>query len=374
MQTNIDTAAISAFPHLLVTLLFYILFAFIYIAIIRQNKLGALSKGQLNGLLVVVLLCASLFRAMIVYKYSGHLGKLDILPIASDFISAWLIYRFAVKPLGNGIALGVCILFAMNPAVVFHASVSFQASTFFIMGIVVLIFALSSLRRFLLAIIGSILVLSAALLTGMFTFATFKPWLWIAEVIKHIFKTDNYATLNVFNLFALTGGNGFAGSNERMLLSYNIWGIILLAGAFIYVGYFITRIKLPLNLSKVIFILLLLTVSVFVLAPHMRISYLYPAIPLALFSYILTQDRRLLQLLFGFSVTHFINASFAHAYSETVHPLIPHVEGILMVTSLANVVLWMYLIYSGFDIFVKKRILKMEIVGLDKLEQKAGET
>ncbi|QGQ95333.1 phospholipid carrier-dependent glycosyltransferase [Paenibacillus psychroresistens] len=374
MQSKTVEATISAFPDLLLSLLFFIVFALIYIAIIRQNKLGTLSKGRLNGLLVFVLLFAGLIRGLIVYKYSGHIYRIDILPIAADIIAAWLIYCFAVKPLGKGIALGVCLLFAMNPAVMFHASVSFQATSYFIMCIVVVIFAISSLRRFILSILGSIFVLTAALLTGMFQFSTFKPWLWIAQVVKHVFVTDTYATLNVFNLFALTGGNGFAASNERMLLSYNIWGLILLAGAFIYLGFFIKRIKQPLNLSKVIFILLLFVVSVFVLAPHMRISYLYPAIPLAIFSYILTQDRRLLQLLFGFSVTHFINSSFAHAYSKTAHPLIPHVEGILMVVSLTNVVLLIYLIYSGYDIFIKQRILKMEIVEFNQPEPNLQET
>lgn len=369
MHSKTDIVAISAFPDLLLSLLFFILFAYIYIAIIRQNKLGHLTSGRLNGILVIVFLGAGLFRALIVYKYAGHIGKMDALPIAADLISAWLIYCFGVKPLGRGVALGVSMLFVWNPATVFHACVSFQASTYFIMGIVITVFALSAIRRLILSIIGSIMLLAAALLAGLFQWHTFKPWLWIYEVFKHIFYTDTYATLNVFNLFALTGGNGFEANNERMLLSYNIWGIILLAGASLYIGFFLARIKKPMTLSKIVFALLLITVSVFTLAPHMRISYLYPAIPLALFSYILTQDRRLLQLLFGFSVTHFINASFAHAYSQTAHPLIPHVEGILMIVSFANVVLWMYLIYCGFDIFIKERILKMITADTDRLEQ-----
>lgn len=369
MHSKTDIVSISTFPDLMVSLIFFGLFAFVYITIIRQDKLGALSGSRLNGLIVAVLLASGVIRVLIIDKYAGPLGKMDILPIAADLIAAWLIYRFGVKPLGKGAAWGVSLLFALNPAAIFHASVSFQASTYFIMSLVIVVFAISSVRRLLLSVLVSIGLFVIALLTGVLGWNTFKPYLWLSEVIKHIFFSDTYATLNVFNLFALTGGNGFEASNQRMLLSYTIWGMILLAGAFIYIGFFLSRIKRPIMLSTIIFTLLLLSVSVFVLAPHMRISYLYPAIPLAIFSYILTQDRRLLQLLFGFSITHFINSSFAHAYSATDHPLIPHVEGILMVVSLANVVLWMYLLYSGYDIFIKERILKLITVDLDQLEQ-----
>jgi dolichyl-phosphate-mannose-protein mannosyltransferase len=372
LHSNTDIVHISAFPDLLVALLFLVLFVFTYIGILRLNKLRGLSNASLNALLVFVLISASVIRSLVVYKLSGQIHKENLFPIAADLISAWLIYRIAARPLGKGAALGICILFALNPAVIFHASVWFQASSYFIMGLVLVIFALSSRRRFLLSVIGSFIGYAAAVLSGLISYSTFKPWSWLGSVFKHLFVTDTFATLNVFNLFALTGGNGFAASNERMLVSYTVWGMILLSAAFIYIVYFFVRIKHPIRLSKIIFTVLLFNVFVFVLAPHMRISYLFPVIPLLLASYILTKDRRMLQLLFGFSVTHFINASYAHAYSQTAQPLIPHVDGILMVVSLTNVVLLIYLVYVGMDVFIKKRVLTMLTAELDQMDLTAS--
>jgi dolichyl-phosphate-mannose-protein mannosyltransferase len=373
LNSKTDIIHISAIPDLLVALLFFLLLTFTYIGILRKNKLGSLSGSRLNGLFVFVLISACMIRSLVVYKLSGNITQENLLPFAADLISAWLIYRLGVKPLGKGPALGICLLFALNPAVIFHASIWFKASSYFIMGLIIVIFALSSRKRFLFSVIGSLLGYTAALVTGLITYSSFNPWSWMSLVFKHLFVTDTFATLNVFNLFALTGGNGFAASNERMLLSYNIWGMILLSAAFIFIGYFFVRIKHPIRLSKIIFILVLLNVSVFVIAPHMRISYLYPAIPLLLISYIFTKDRRMLQLLLGFSVTHYINASYVHAYSKTAQPLIPHVDGILMVTSLANVVLLFYLIYTGVDIFIKQRVLTMLTMDAEQTEPIASE-
>jgi 4-amino-4-deoxy-L-arabinose transferase-like glycosyltransferase len=373
LHAKTDIVHISAFPDLLVALLFFLLFVFTYIGILRLNKLGGLSALRLNSLLAFILLSACVIRFLVVYKLSGHIIHENSLPIAADLLSAWLIYRLGAKPLGKGPALGICLLFALNPAVIFHASIWFQAGSYFIMGLVMVIFALTSRRRFLLSVIGSLIGYAAAILTGLITYSPFKIGSWISQVFTHLFVTDTFATLNVFNLFALTGGNGFAAGNERMLLSYTIWGMILLSIAFIFIGYFFVRIKHPIRLSKIIFIVLLLNVSVFVLAPHMRISYLYPAIPLLLISYILTKDRRMLQLLFGFSVTHYINASYVHAFSKTAQPLIPHVDGILMVVSLTNVVLLIYLIYTGIDIFIKQRVLTMLTIDAEQMEPAASE-
>jgi dolichyl-phosphate-mannose-protein mannosyltransferase len=342
------------------SVLFFILYAFVYVGIIRQNRLGLWKRRSINRLFLCLLAGAVLLRFYIANKVLGHSDLIHFLPIAADFLSTGLIYRYALlKRLRVGTAFGIASLFALNPAVLFHAAVWGQASSYFIL--LVVIYAVSAGKRIALSIaMGSLFVL-----LGIFATSTSRPWAWLLTVIKHVFYTDTFATGNAFNLFALTGGNGYADTDRRMLLSYNEWGIILVAAALSFAGYLLFHKRTPINLSKIMFTLLLLNVSVFVLAPHMRISYLLPAIPLALISYILSKDRRILQLFLGFSLTHYINVGYSYSYSKTAIPLITHVDGIMMVTSLANVVLLIYLVYVGLDLFINKRTLTLAPLQLE---------
>lgn len=172
---------------------------------------------------------------------------------------------------------------------------------------------------------------------------------WILSKYGSTLASYPYATLNAFNLFALTGGNLAPVSQQILLFSYGIWGNIFIALIVLFTALIMLRGQ---ELSCLWYTPLFLSASVFVLSAKMHERYLFPALALALGLHIVTRDRVALLLFAGFSTTQFLNVAQVLALSHNDIYGVPPLDPLLLAVSLANVILWLLLVKVGYDHYV----------------------
>ena len=73
---------------------------------------------------------------------------------------------------------------------------------------------------------------------------------------------------------------------------------------------------------------------------------------LALVFHIVTHDRLALLLFAGFSITQFLNAAQVLALSHKDIYGVPRLDPLLLAVSLANLILWMLLVWTGYRRYV----------------------
>ncbi len=328
--------------------------------------------------------------------------------IICDLLSCILIYRIARRKLNEVSALGLAIAYAFNPAVIVNSAIWGQADSiytllafliveaiharrFWLGGLVLafallikvqtafiafaLLFALAEekkLRHWALAIgvgIGSFILL-------ILPFAIKLPPDWIIVQLIGTLTGYPYATVNAYNLFALFGANWRASGAPFLFgISSDIWGItlgyiFLVFSAFIY---FYSREK-----SKNYYSGLLTITVIFLFIPGMHERYLYAAAIFSLMAYVYERDKRFLFLLLGFSLTIFINVY--HILDVFIvgglanlripdYPDDPLQSPFMLVTAVANLLLFFYMLYVGVDIYILKKVkLLKERVRVSEIE------
>ncbi|MEO5358260.1 MAG: phospholipid carrier-dependent glycosyltransferase [Nitrospirae bacterium YQR-1] len=178
-------------------------------------------------------------------------------------------------------------------------------------------------------------------------FAVHKEPLWI---VHHYIKTLSsypYATSNAFNLFALTGGNFADVTGRFFIFTYNTWGLFFIFLAVVFTFFVCARRR---DTAAVVFTAFLLVSAAYVTGPKMHERYLFPALVLALFSYIFLKDKRVLFVFYGFSVTLFINEAYVLDYGIREIFFIPKHDPVLLIVSLANVLLLLFLVKIGYEL------------------------
>jgi dolichyl-phosphate-mannose-protein mannosyltransferase len=163
-------------------------------------------------------------------------------------------------------------------------------------------------------------------------------------VFKHYKATLTsypYASVNAFNLFALSGGNFAAETGNWLILTYRTWGtifIILATLASLWI-YFRSDSNARLYLMG-----MFLTVAVFVFASRMHERYLFPVLMFCLLAALSEGSRRLMVIFTGFSITFFLNVGYVlFANMRGISHISPH-DPLLLFTSAANLVLFAYLV------------------------------
>src|SRR6185369_5375774 len=163
-------------------------------------------------------------------------------------------------------------------------------------------FALRLLRRERQAGADLMLFAGTALVTFclvIFPFAMHENPGWIVSKYGATLASYPYATLNAFNLFALTGANLAPAAERFLLLPYAVWGNIFLVLTVLFTAWVALRGR---ELSRFFYLPLFLCASVFVLSAKMHERYLFPALALALAFHLASRDRSALLLFAGFSV------------------------------------------------------------------------
>ncbi len=168
---------------------------------------------------------------------------------------------------------------------------------------------------------------------------------WIISKYGSTLASYPYATLNAYNLFALTGANTAPVSQLFLFLPYGVLGNIFIVLTVLFSTAVMLRGQEP---CRFWYVPLFLSASVFVMTAKMHERYLFPALALALGFHIVTRDRLALLLFAGFSVTQFLNVAHVLTFSHEAIYGVPRLDPLLLAVSLANVVLWLLLVRAGY--------------------------
>lgn len=302
--------------------------------------------------------------------------------VLADCITVWLFFELARRYFSSATALVLAALYAFNPAVILNSAVWGQVDSVLtlplLLGIMLLdknpaasgiafaaallikpqalIFAPLPLLWFgirymrgeqhatadMLSYFGSGIALFSLVILP---FALNQGPLWILSKYGSTLASYPYASLNAYNLFALTGANLAPLEGKLLFVPYSIWGNIFIVLIVIFGALVMLRGK---ELSRLWYTPLFLSASVFVLAAKMHERYLFPALALAFGLYIVTRDRLALLLFAGFSITQFLNVAQVLALSYSKVYGVPANDPLLLVVSLVNVILWLLLVRTGY--------------------------
>ncbi|UQZ34754.1 phospholipid carrier-dependent glycosyltransferase [Paenibacillus sp. PK3_47] len=304
--------------------------------------------------------------------------------ILSDLVLGYLIYRIGRKKLGAGPAIGLMLLFLFNPAVLMDSAAWGQADSFFVMFLLLSIagavdkafvraavfFALATLVKPQALIFTPVLLfafyhhrawkqLAVGALYGLGIFLLLAaPYFWnngglmgLIDLYKATLSSYPYSTVNAFNLYALTDPMWSSLDMTWLGIPYRIWGYIVILAAVAAAAYYSFG-KDRKDLSKSYFIGMVLIVIMFVLGTKMHERYMFPVLILAIFAYIESRDRRFLTLFLGFTLTQYINVGYTLAHLNAGGN--PPSDGIVLVTSIANLALLFYMLYTGYAVYIRR--------------------
>ncbi len=274
--------------------------------------------------------------------------------IAAEVITAVFVYKAASKQIGKMFGLLCASFLLFNPAMFFNSSAWGQIDAFFILFAVLtlyyirkespylgaLFFAVSllikpqalmfapvvglyylyamfkkgQLGRGLARALGGAVVFAAVFAAGVLPFTGSQQITWIVNKYAGTIGSYNYATVNAFNLFALTGGNWVDSSEPLWLnLPYATWG-------WIFVGMIISAVIIlqwrSREYGRTFELAAFLVISVFMLAHSMHERYMLPACVFLLFGYVYTRETGTLLFAAAFSFTSLFN-QMVTLYADT---------------------------------------------------------
>lgn len=310
--------------------------------------------------------------------------------IAADIATSYLLYRLARKYLSLETSVLLSAFYVFNPAVFINSTFWGQVDSFFTLIVVAALILLTEKRTVLASVLFAAAVLMkpqgliflpvlffelvrqkslmnfikaavAALGTTaaiVLPFSYNKGVLWIYNLFAKTTGEYPYASVNAFNFFSLIEKNWMSDSAVFWGLSYHTWGMIFIVAVTLLVWFLYYKGKS--NLFAPAAALLLIT-GVFNLSTRMHERYLFPAVALAILAFIYLRDKRLLLLSAGFSATVFLNTHYVlfKTSGMNAYPYSPA----LIVTSILNVLLFMYLIWVLFDLAVRGKRKDLDVVG-----------
>ncbi|KAA8997131.1 phospholipid carrier-dependent glycosyltransferase [Paenibacillus spiritus] len=320
---------------------------------------------------------------------SGEMLLFKLPAIVADLITGVLLYRFVCKKWGSGLALALAALYLFNPAVLTDSAVWGQADSFFVLFLLLSIMAVADKRLAVAALwfaIATAVKPQALIFTPVLLFAFYHhrawkellkgalyglaalaaialPFFWgnggikgIIDLYSSTLSSYPYSTVNAFNLYTLIAPSWAPIDRTWLGIPFRIWGSIFIVVTVLLAGLFSFR-KNRQDLSKSYYIAMLMIVVMFVLGTKMHERYMFPALILSLFAYAASRDRRLLLLFFGFSLTQYINVRYVLIFLNASQT--PGSDGIVLLTSIANLGLLLYMLYVGWDIYFRGRVLPL---------------
>ncbi|WP_459481976.1 hypothetical protein [Clostridium saccharoperbutylacetonicum] len=314
---------------------------------------------------------------------SYYVLLLKIPAITADVITSFIIYKLAKKYLNSVISIFLAAFYIFNPAVFIDSTFWGQVDSFFTLLIFIAIYLLHEKKyTFSSAMFAASILMKpqgiiflpilffelvrqrkiknfifsalAALVTILVIIIPFsinqQNPLWIVNLYTKTISEYPYASVNAFNFFSLIGGNYKSYNTNLFVINYHTLGMLFivittLIGWFVYIK--------GNNRKYVSAIALLQIAGVFTFSVGMHERYLFPAVALAVLSYIYLKDKRFMILAIGFSITSYINIS------TILFNLKASIFNNLMgITSILNIVLVAYLLKVLLDNVVEKFSLK----------------
>jgi dolichyl-phosphate-mannose-protein mannosyltransferase len=318
----------------------------------------------------------------------GMLLLMKLPAMLADLATAWLLFRIAKTRVHPGAAFGAALLYVFNPAVIVNSTVWGQVDSFFTLFLLISLnaiaenklekagglFALAVLVKPQALIFTPVLLFaywkagswkrlgkSAAwgigvFLAGILPFSFVMKPFWFIELYSETLMSYPYATLNAFNLYALTIGNWKPQTDMLLMFKYQTWGTIFIFVAVALALYYFRRAKHHLS-GLPYYIALVLISTMFLFGAKMHERYWFPALALVLAVFFHLKDRRLLGWFAGLSVCHFLNVAYTLSFHTAGTSVVPARDGVLLLVSFASLLLFGYLLKIGYDGFIKGRIL-----------------
>ena len=321
----------------------------------------------------------------------GILNKFYILllklpSIVADIATAYFIYRIAKKHLPLELSMLISAFYIFNPSIFINSTLWGQVDSFFTLIVVISIYLLTEKRLFFSAIMFTMAVLMkpqgiiffpvlffelirqkniknfakvfvVVLITAavfILPFAYNKEALWIFKLYSSTVSEYPYASLNAYNFFSLIGANYAKDSSILFFISYKSLGMIFIVLTTLFSWYLYVKA----DDSKFAPAAALIQITgVFTFSVGMHERYLFPAVALAILTFFYLRNKRILLLMLGYSCTSYINVHMVlfrtlkgNMSSNTYDPT-------LFITSLLNVILFIYLAKIMTDFVVKRKKL-----------------
>lgn len=342
------------------------------------------------GYMYVLYILAKWAHAIgIEYPSQGTLILYKLPAMLADLVCTYLIFSVSRKYIAPAAAIALAALYAFNPAIILNSAAWGQIDSFFMLFILLAImmlvkgkvplstalFALAVLIKPQALMFGPLLLfvfirirqdiktIALSVVAGLlvivlvplpFMIHQIHGPLSIIDLYKNTLGSYNYATLNAYNLIALVGGNWQPVSNKILFISYTMWSYFLIAASLVYCGFLYFKSKA--NDAKLYWIAFFFMTAVFMVMVKMHERYLFYALLPGLMSCIYFKDRRILLLFFGFSLTHFFNTDEVLA-NNIANIVTFNRHGVLLViTSLANTLLFIYMIKVSWDILIRNKL------------------
>jgi Gpi18-like mannosyltransferase len=393
-----------------------------YIIVKNGNKL--IVNGRANywcdypPVYVMVLALLAFLQRVFHVGHQGFTLLVKMPNIIADIIICYLIYILAKRRLNNTIAVALAVLYAFNPAIIINSAVWGQADAIYtLLALLIAVFIIDNKYWLASIILGIALLIKIqtafvmfagiyaliekkSIKTGLITvgaglgafilfilpFGIKLPFEWIIVQLYGTLTGYPYASVNAYNFYAMIGSNWIK-SNQPMPffnISADLFGTIVgyLFLVFTIFIYFWSKEK-----SKNYYVSCLIMSVIFMFIPGMHERYLYATVLFSLMTYVYSKDRRFLFLFVALSISLFVNVYhildvFIVHYLSHIDPYYPMEVckyPVMLITSIANLLIIMYMVKVGVDVYIRKQIAvdrkasyltSLEIVQDDEMQEK----
>ena len=320
----------------------------------------------------------------------AYLMVLKLPAILADLWVAWWLFRCGDHQHDRGSARVAAVLWLINPLAILTSSVWGQVDILFTLVLMLSLvaferaqfpraaagYALAILLKpqaLLLAPLGVIALLQmptwrvrclsigsfvivAVVLILPFAWRQASPW-WIFRLYGGTLDSYPYLSLNAFNLYALLNANWLPLETTFLGVGVGMWAWLLVICSLLPVMYCTWRSPLA---GRYLWAAAAIVAVFFVFGPKMHERYLFPAALLTLVSWLWLQDRRLLLIAIGFSLTCFLNTWVTlDAMARLNSSFVAYGQWLLPPVSLINVGLAGYLLYVGWQVLIRQQCLPL---------------
>lgn len=193
----------------------------------------------------------------------------------------------------------------------------------------------------------SVLIGLGTVLVVVLPFTKGFDFSWLIDKYAGTLSSYPYASLNAFNIYTLFGYNWKELSSIFLFLPVSVWSNIAILVTVAGSVWFYVKAK---DKDKIFFMGYLIIATMFMFGGKMHERYLYPALICLAFAYIYRKDKRLLYVLIGQSVAHFVNIAETLVHFNNGNT--PISEGVVFFISAVSIALYVYSIMLMFKIYI----------------------
>lgn len=297
------------------------------------------------GFIYVLYVLGAMISIFKVSYLSGPCLLLLKLPaILCDIAAGVLVYKTANKFLKENQSILLASLYLFNPAVFLNSSIWGQVDAVFTLFVVLLCLFMTegkTIQAYIVFGIGVLikpqtLVFAPILLFGIVAEVLLKDFSWqrffknlfaglgviacmfllclpfgLEHVIVQYTSTLGsypYVAVNAFNFWGFFGLNWMPQTDKLFFLTYEQWGTVIIVLIVLFAAFLFFKAKE--NASRYFTTAAFLIISMFLFSVRMHERYLFPALALLLFAYLLRPAKEIGLTYAAFSMLHFYNTAY----------------------------------------------------------------